>query len=69
MQGEYTEFDRVSRLFSWNVNLHVSKQYAAHSHMIVKPFPLLGDSGHAPPRKLKKNVAIWYLLVNTFFFK
>ena len=41
--------------FFWNVNLHVSKQYAAHSHMIVKPYPLLGGfGGMLPQENLKK---------------
>ena len=57
--GEYTESDMESKFFSRNVNLHVSKQYAAHGHMIVKPCHLLGGVwGHATPRKFEKNCAI-----------
>ena len=55
MPGEYTKFDGGSRFFFRNVNLHVSKQYAAHSHMIVKPCPLRGGLGAcSPPRKFEK---------------
>ena len=55
----YTEFDRRSRFFFRNITLHVSKQYAAHSHMMVKPCPLLGGfGGMLPLENLKKNDAI-----------
>ena len=38
---------------------YMSKQYAAHSHMIVKQSPLLGGSGGMLPQEnLKKNDAI-----------
>ena len=67
MPGEYTEFDKGSRFFFRNVNLHASKQYAAHSEAM--PFSR-GVQGHAPPRKSVKIVQFdisWSILIKYFF--
>ena len=52
VHNAYTEFDRGSRLFL-SVNLHVSKQYAAHTEAM--PFAS-GVPVHAPQRKFGKMV-------------
>ena len=54
LPGEYTEFDRGSRFFFSNGNLHVSKQYPAHSHMRVKlcAHALARGFGNMPPKKI-----------------
>ena len=55
MPRVYTEFDSGSRFFIGNVNLHVSKQYAVLSHMMVKPCLCQGvPVGMLPPENKKK---------------
>ena len=65
----YTKFDRRSKFFFWIINLHVLKQYAAHSHMIVKPCLLLGGfGGMLPLENLKKMMQFdifWWVLIKS----
>ena len=54
MSREYIQ-NLIDQDFFLKYKLNVSKQYAAHSHMIVKPCLLLGRfGGMVPLENLKK---------------